>query len=150
MAFADRCDEGREPHPLRPLGLAANLMVKPGIGGAGMALLWVRRWARLPFPSYPQEVLPQRGDGLRSPSGVGLPGVQDGDDGPLPRSPENDRFAGGKSVGSGVRALWGSNGLTCLSLDGLVWLRDCHNGCMAFAHEQGSGWLGVQEGDPAG
>ena len=38
--------------------------------------------------SLPQEVLPQRGHGLRPRSLVGLPGVHEGDHGPLPRSLE--------------------------------------------------------------
>ena len=51
MAFADRLRWGRESHPLRLFRVAGNLMVKPNIGGAGMALLWVRRWVGLPlFP----------------------------------------------------------------------------------------------------
>jgi hypothetical protein len=79
--------------------------------GCGVHALWGQRWTRLPARSVllrTREVLPQRGHRRRPPSRRRLAwGVHDGDHGPFRRSPENGWFAGEKSAGSGVRALWG-------------------------------------------
>ena len=65
--------------------------------------------------SQPRQALPQRGHGLRPPSGVGLPGVQDGADGPFAAPLEKTGFAGEKFWGPGSASFGGRDGLVCLS-----------------------------------
>jgi hypothetical protein len=89
MAFADRLRWGRESHPLRTLLIAANRMVKLNMGGAGMALLWGRRWARLPYFPSKREKYCHNGAWSSLPiTASTCLGVHDGDRGQFRRTPE--------------------------------------------------------------
>ena len=75
--------------------------------GSVIRALWGPGWTRLPFAN-PRKVLPQRGHGLRPPIKVSAcQGVQDGDDGPFPRSPETAAMQGKVRGGSVIHVLWG-------------------------------------------
>jgi hypothetical protein len=69
---------------------------------SGVRALWGPTWTRLPGSSAcrPEQVLPQRGRGLRTHSRRRLAGVHDGDHGPFRRSPENGDLQG-KAAESG-------------------------------------------------
>jgi hypothetical protein len=123
-ALAQPQEEGRPAPPGSGPGRDPIMIGTAAPGGVAALASSVRniassswRWFHLQTHSQPQEVLPQRGLGLRPPPRRRLARVHDGDDGPFGRSPENGWFAGEKPQGPGSVPFGGSDGLVCLLSD---------------------------------